>query len=412
MRSSPLWNSQSTTFSILLAASAAAFAASCERVTFFSTNPAPTAPSQGGGTAPPASRAAALEAVAACSVEMYDGFRSAAAALSAAADAAAADPAELDEARDAWIEAMDVWQRAELFQFGPVAPATFPGGLDLHDRIYSWPLVSRCLVEQTLVSKAYESPDFTATALVNQQGLAAAEYLLFYAGTDNACSAASSINSSGKWAALTHQELAAHKAAYVAVVSAAVAAQAEKLAKAWSPEGENFQAQLAHPTSGTVYTSEQAALNAVSDALFYLEHTVKDAKLARPLGLIDCTETSCPDALESKYAHHSKQHIRNNLLGFRMLVMGCDDGEGVAFDDLLVAAGAKPVADKLVSAIDGALAAADAIAEDDLAVALSTERAHVENLHKAIKAITDVLKTSFTSVLDLDLPSRVEGDND
>jgi len=408
----PTLRSQRFTFSVLFAASVAAFAGSCERVSFFTTDRSKPPDKQDGGSAPPASRAALLEAVAACSADLYEEFRAAATALDAATAAAAADPAKLGDARDAWIGAIDVWQRAELFQFGPVAPATLPGGQDLHDRIYSWPLVSRCLVEQTLVSKAYEGPDFTTTALVNQQGLAAAEYLLFYEGNDNGCSASSSINTSGKWAALTPGDLAARKAAYAAVVSAAVATQAAKVASAWSPGGGNFQAELAHPESGSVYPSAEGALNAVSDALFYLDYAVKDGKLGRPLGLVDCAAESCPEALESRYAHRSKQHIRNNLVGLQMIVVGCQDGQGVAFDDLLIAAGAKALAGQLTASIDAAITAVDTIAEDDLAVAISTDRAHVEELHEAIKAITDLLKTQLTSVLGLDLPTRVEGDND
>lgn len=368
----------------------------------------------GGGTVP-ATRRDVLEAVAACAVQLYADFRTAAGELDAKAKAAAASPGPESEAavREAWNAAIDQWQQAELFRFGPAGPPTTPGGKDLREYIYSWPLVSRCLVEQTIVSQSYADASFPTVALVNVRGLAAAEYLLFYTGTDNACAPSASINSSGSWAALGEAELAARKRAYAAVVAADVAARAEQLASAWAPDQGNFAGQLASPGGeGSVYSSERMALNAISDSLFYLDTEVKDGKLGRPLGLVECDEATCPEAIESKYARRSKEHVRNNLLGFRRIALGCDDGEGVGFDDLLATIGAEPVATKLAGGIAGALAAVDAIEEPNLDEALLYDPASVKALHAAIRQITDLLKTDFLTVLDLDLPKVIEGDND
>jgi hypothetical protein len=146
--------------------------------------------------------------------------------------------------------------------------------------------------------------------------------------------------------------------------------------------------------------------------MFYIEITVKDLKLARPLGIMDCEDTTCPQALESRYAGRSKQHLRNNLLGFRRLMAGCDDGEGTGFDDLLASMNAAALGEAMRADTNAAIDAVDAIPGDDLAKALADDIASVKNAHAAVKKITDALKTDFVSVLDLELPKTVEGDND
>jgi hypothetical protein len=96
----------------------------------------------------------------------------------------------------------------------------------------------------------------------------------------------------------------------------------------------------------------------------------------------------------------------------RMLMAGCNEGQGIGFDDVLTSVGASSLAERMTADIEGAIAAADALKSDDIAQELATDPAAVENLHAAVKKITDALKTEFVSVLDLELPQVLEGDND
>jgi predicted lipoprotein len=360
-------------------------------------------------------RAEVLAAVGTCATALYRDFRAAADELKAATKVAAAtpDPQSREAARAAWLKAIGIWEQAEIVRVGPAGPVSLPGGQGLRDSVYSWPLVSRCLVEQTIVAKTYESPTFPKTALINVRGLAAVEYLLFYEGTDNACSASASINAMGTWAAIDAGELAARKAAYAEVVAADVAEKALALEAAWDPASGNFAAALAGAGGeGSPFESVSLALNAVSDGLFYIEKEVKDLKLGRPLGLVDCAAASCPEAVESLYAKRSRDHLRNNIEGFRRVFEGCDEASKGGFDDLLTSVGAGDLASRMKSDIASALAAADAVGNPDIAAALSSDRKSVEALHGAAKAITDALKTEFVTVLDLEIPKVVEGDND
>jgi predicted lipoprotein len=367
-----------------------------------------------GGSPPdvPFTKLALLGQIAECTRAEYAAFDEAAALLRDATQAYANDasPANGDAAKNAWVVAMARWQEIEPFRFGPAARSMEPGGQDLRDQIYSFPLVNRCKVEEQIVQKTYESPGFPSS-LVNGRGLGAIEYLLFYGGTDNACSPFSAINGNGTWAALG-DELGPRKRAYAAVAANDVVARAGELVGAWDPARGNFTKQLIEPGNGSVYPTEQAALNAVSDGLFYIELEVKDQKLGQPLGISNCFTPTCPESVESKWALRSTQHLAANLLGFRRVFEGCyEDGAGLGFDDWLRAVGANAIADGMTADLAAARAAIDAL-DPPLEQALVSDPAKAKVVYDAIKKITDVLKTEFVTALNLELPKSVEGDND
>lgn len=360
-------------------------------------------------------RAELLSATGACILGTARDFLPKATALRAATAALrdAPDAAAVAAARTAFHEAMDVWQVMEPMQVGPAAPRSSPGGAEIRDNIYSFPLINRCSVEEQIVSKGYESASFSSS-LVTRRGFVALEYLLFHEGAETACGPNSAIVAQGTWAALSAEERAARKRAYAAVVGADVSLRAQALVDAWAPEGGNFQKTLATAGSGnTVFPSTQVALNVMSDALFYVEREGKDQKLARPLGLRDCSSATCPELLESQFAGRSKQNLIQNVKGFRRIVEGCGaDYSGPGFDDVLVAAGAEALATRMRQEVLETEAALAAVEESDLRQALVDDKASVQRLYDDFKGITDLLKTDFITTLDLEPPAGLEGDND
>lgn len=362
-----------------------------------------------------ATRVALLGAAGACVVTSAREFQVAAVGLESAAAELAARPeaGTRQAAREAFQRTMDTWQVLEVMQFGPAAPRSVPGGAELRDNVYSWPLVSRCAVEEQIVSKGYEAESFPST-LVSRRGLYALEYLLFFEGADTACSSASPIVSGGTWAALSTEEREARKRAYAAVAAADVRRRADQLVEAWEEGKGNFVNTLKTAGSGSeVYATSQQALNSVSDALFYVEGEVKDKKLARPLALRDCDSDTCPELLESQFAGRSKANIRANLVGFRRLVEGCEAGyAGLGFDDLLTEVGSEALAVDLRAKMAAAQASVEAVNEADLREALAQDKASVRAVYDGIKGVTDLLKVDVTTVLDLELPQTLEGDND
>lgn len=356
-------------------------------------------------------RAAVVGAAADCAVLSAKEFRDAVATLKTATAtfAGSGSAADRQAARESFHVAFDAWQVNEVLQFGPSAPSTMPGGLDMRDQIHSWPLVSRCAMEQALVAKSYEGG--VSSMLVNQRGLPALEYLLFYEGDDTACDATSPIVTQGTWAAMTSVERASRRRAYAAQVALDVHGRASELVAQWE---NGFKVSMATAGNGSaLFPTTQAALNTVTDALFYVETAMRDAKLARPLGLRDCAAAPCLDQLESPYAGRSKRNIAYNLIGVRRVIMGCEaDGSGIGFDDLLVSVGAQTTAQQLEASVASAQAAVTAIVEPDLKDALIADPASVRALYDAMKGITDRLKTDFLTVLDLERPSSLETDND
>jgi len=315
-------------------------------------------------------------------------------------------------AQDAWKRAMDVWERAEVFQFGPTAPTGAPGSQDLRDPIYGWPLVGRCLIDQTLVAKLYESSDFAKTSLVSTRTLATLEYLLFYDGDANGCPAENAINAQGTWAALGSAERAKRRAAYAKAVVADVTARTSTLADAWDPAKGNFGRELTNP--GKVYPTQQAAFNAVSDAMFYLDDQVKNTKVGIPAGLVaGCAAAPCVDMVESPWAKRSKDHIRANIVGYEQLLHGCGaGGAGLGFDDLLTAVGGAAVVTKLDAATRDVKVALDELKEPSLEDDLRKNPAGVKKLFDALRASSTLMKSDFATLLAFDLPKRLEGDND
>lgn len=356
-------------------------------------------------------RAGLLQSFGQCTLDRYRQTKLAATRLLTATQAYAVmqSPETLGEARAAWSQVMENWQVAELLRYGPAADFQTIGGKGLREGIYSWPDVNRCLIEEQLVARTYEGASFASTT-TSTRGLGALEYLLFYSGVDNACGPLSVINSSGSWAGLTAEELARRKAAYARVVAADVEGKIEELVSAWEPNG--FLMQLAGAGRGsTLFTSQQPAISAVAEALFFLDTEVKDLKLATPLGIKNCTTASCPSTLESLWADRGKQHLRSNLVGLRVLLEGCPSGSDLGFDDLLESVGAPALATQMSADLAAIETAISGIPSESLAAALSSDRASVMRVYDAVKELTDFLKLEFSMALAIS-SQRVEGDHD
>ena len=364
----------------------------------------------------PFSKAALLRQAADCAVARYADFEGHAQAFDAAAQAnldAPSDASSLD-VQHAWLAANASWQVAEIFRFGPAARSADqdPGAAELRDQIYAWRFGGRCPVETALADRVYAAPNF-ATSLINNRGLGAAEYLLFYPGTDNGCPEYSAINLKGIWATLGPNEILDRKRAYAAAVAASILSNAQKLVSAWDPAQGNFRKQLTEPGSGSVYANEQAALNAVFNGIFYIEKEVKDYKLGIALGVSsECVSGLCPESLESQYARVSTANIKQNYQGFRRLFQGCGGKfSGLGFDDWLGAVGSSDLRARMLSALDSAQVAIDAL-DPPIEVSITTHTDRVWAVYRALKVLTDLLKSEFVTVLDLELPAGAGSDND
>ena len=324
-----------------------------------------------------------------------------------------ADPlVTLASAQETWTQSMLAWQRLEVMQLGPAASSlSAPGGEGLRDLMYSWPTVDTCSIDRGIVDESYAAQDFLVTELVYAYGLDALEYLLFAQGTAHTCP--TQVQLDGPWSALGEDEIVRRRAAYAAVVAAAVADQAALLTTRWSPEGDDFAAALARPGQGdSPYTDEVQALDQVFAAMFYADLRMKDAKLGRILGLVEgCAAPPCAELFELRHSGMSAEAIATNLHALREMVWGGPDESADGFDDLLVAGGHEDIAQSLLTDIDAAIVQAESF-EAPLGEIVFTDQPRVESLHAAVKQVTDTLKGPFVMALMLTVPSEGAGDND
>ncbi|MDB2386445.1 imelysin family protein [Shewanella sp.] len=312
-----------------------------------------------------------------------------------------------DTAKQSWRQTMSVWQQVEMMQLGPLL--NDDGAL--RNKIYSWPVISRCGVDLDVVS--FEKNDingvpYDITARTPaRKGLAALEYLLFAPNFEHSCTG--SVTPSG-WDNRTDNDRRIARCEFAAEAAKDINHNAQQLLTQWS--GDNGygatlkQAGEANSRFATVHD----AVNKLSDALFYIDSVTKDRKLAMPLGLFanNCGSSVCPEDVESPLSEHSMNNITSNLEALEALFSGHD---GLGFDDYLIDENETDTATALRDRIAAALANSRNY-QTSFANTLTSDEAKAAATHQEVKAVTDKLKTDFIHALSLELPKTSAGDND
>lgn len=306
---------------------------------------------------------------------------------------AAGDPdAALALAQERYIETMSTWQQLEMMQVGPAGSSIYVlGGEDRRDELYSYPNINRCRTDQETVEQDWNDADFFTVNLANSYGLDTIEYLL-YGPEDLACP--SQVGLDTEWEAASSEELAAKRAEFALALSRHTESGASELLQAWEDE---FSTSLENGTAP--YANQQEAFNAVFDALFYLEKTVKEDKLV---------QASEGGSVESPESGHSALWLHNNLLGFERLFFMT---EGVGFDDVLVDLGHGDLSESVRALTDRALEQSEALGPS-LSLALEQDPQSVQALLDTVSELGGLLKGDLATVLSLQVPSEAAGDND
>lgn len=303
-----------------------------------------------------------------------------------------ADPEQLAPAQDQFIQTMAAWQELEAMQIGPAGSSlSVVGGQDLRDEIYSYPNVNRCRSDQETVEETWEQEGFFQENLANSYGLDSLEYLLF-GPLESACP--SQVGIDADWDALGPQGVQQNRADFAVVLSEGTLAQSQAISAAWETD---FASALSE--GDTPYEDSTQALNAVFDALFYLETETKTRKLIGPLA---------GDEVESPFAAHSALWLHHNILGFEELFF-MDEQTG--FDALLVDLGHADLADAVQELTTQALEQSAAL-DPSLQVAMETQSLDVDALVLTLQDISALLKNDLATVLSLSVPSEAAGDAD
>ncbi|MEM0515996.1 imelysin family protein [Pseudoalteromonas sp. YIC-827] len=324
--------------------------------------------------------------------------------------------AAMSTAQNAWLDTMGAWQQVEVMQMGPL----LSNSGELRNRIYSWPAISRCGIDQDVayhqdgvINLDPNRPYDISTRTATRRGLFALQHVLFNPQYDHHCSIAN--EALADWNSLTELDRKVARCEYAVTAADDLIVSAEELLNKW--QGDNgFAAQLksaGEPNSQ--FENAHVALNHISDAMFYLTEMVKDKKLAEPIGILpnSCGTSACAEDVESLDAKSSLANIQANLLAFEALLVGQQQGQEalVGFDNYLDEEQATATKERMLQAISETKAAIAAI-DSSLASALIDNEQQVRDVHTKVKAITDELKNDFINELALELPATSAGDND
>ena len=316
-------------------------------------------------------------------------------------------------AQQDWKKAMLSWQLIELMQIGPLVN----NQNSLRNKIYSWPVVSNCAVDQDVVfynaGEVGGDPYRIENRVVTRRGLDTLEYLLFNQNLNHSCTPSTAPE---PWESLQENEQLIQRCSFAEEVARDVANNSSILLDEWSGENGYADSLLnAENQPGDDFESVHEAVNRISDALFYADSITKDAKLGVPLGLSSnsCQQNICAENLESQFARHSLENIKSNLLSLRIVFNGESNitTEQIGFSDFLAEEGAESTATLINQAIDRAITNID-LYQENLNDALLNDPSQVQATYDDVKAITDQMKTDFITELALKLPSSSAGDND
>lgn len=207
----------------------------------------------------------------------------------------APDAAGLEEAQAAWTDAFLAWQSTMAYQFGPARD------MNLGPEVATWP-TNATAIEANVAATDTIDAHYVDALGAGSKGFYALEYLLFaYPGA------------TGPDDAMALTALAdARRCAYAVALADHLERVMARLETAWSASGGNYAGTFtgAGDAGNTVYSSEQAAVNAlVSQIRDAIERTKVD-RLGKPIG-----RTVATGDVETPYARVSVASMRACLDG-------------------------------------------------------------------------------------------------
>ncbi len=312
-------------------------------------------------------------------------------------------------AQDKWRAVSALWQTTQSYAVGPVAPTAS----NLTTRIYSSsPHTSgqdsfiTTEADQLAADSSYTIP---SNANKYTRGLDALEFLLFPADSVSTAEQTKRCN-------------------YAKLVAAEITANAQSVVEAWTAnnnEGRNnfLEAQDSAGVTQITVFFELLVEN--------VDKQIKDSKLGEPAKLKNdgpCDSHSCPELVENNIAQSSWDSIGANLRSAKNIFTG---GTGQGFDDIFIAAGRQTDSDAFIADIDTALASIEAQGSSlfDQLSAINTATGQADcasaadasstasspapcAIYREIKVLSDFMKTTFATVVNLDVPGPVAGDGD
>ena len=326
---------------------------------------------------------------------------------------------KLDLAQAAWRELMDAVQQTEMHIIGPA----LRNESALQNRIHSYATgnLATCGLDQAVIQFNQDANFSVTSRALNQRGMGAIEYLLYYDNLNHSCS--SQVLTTNTWNDSSELSRKTQRCNLALELATDVSEASGEVYEQWTEGDSTYREEFLDEAS------RGDNFQLITDALFYIETYTKSSKLAIPLGLDPkCSAITCPNLVESPYSKTSLRNIEINTQEFLRIFNG---GDGLGFDDLIVDAGFSETAarfknqsaqvlnklETITMSLNDQVSAITGVEEEttctnSMANPQDSSTLDACSLTGLLKLITDDLKIDFVTIVNVPVPGRVQSDND
>ena len=283
----------------------------------------------------------------------------------------------LDEARNAWLEARVPWMRSQAMWFGPV--------MDRRSRSYvDWAPIEPERIERMLDKRDSVDAEYLREFLAStQRGLGAIEYVLFE--EDEAV-----LGRLGEQNSV--------RCEYLVALGELASSETKGILADWTGDTADGTAYSAY-FNGTASDSliSKSALNELVRTSVFMSRTITDMRLGKAIGIDGVTPD--PEALLGGKGASMVADMRNQVLGMQDVYLGGETDYGLGVSSLARGL-SEETDDRMRAAFVDALAAVESL-EEPLRETIQSNPQAAHDAHAALKQMQLTLSTDIVSLLDI-----------
>ncbi len=281
----------------------------------------------------------------------------------------AANEANLEAAQKQWRDTRVPWEASEAFLFGPVETEGIDPGID------SWP-VNKTDLDNVLKSSDPLTKEYVAGLEGTLKGFHTIEYLLFGDNNDKAAS-----------------DFTQRQIEYLVACMECLKDATQDLVDQWSPQGQDFEAELTTAGAGNqIYKTQKAALEELVNGMEGIADEVGNSKINDPFSQED------PTLVESQFSLNSKTDFQNNIRSILHIYTGDYAGNnGPGITDIVQQYDATLDA-RFVSQVNAAITAIGNI-QGAFKDAITQNPASVQSAQSAVRTVFSTLQNDISPLI-------------
>ena len=297
----------------------------------------------------------------------------------------APDTTGLDAARGNWRLARDAWTSTETYRFGPAMERRSVSLVD-------WCPIMIERIDRTLADRKPVTAETVRQFMPStQRGFAAMEHLLFGDGSGALASSQGAL-----------------RCGYLLALTQVAHEEIEGIYQEWKGDGQSPAYAAYFNGAGKLSLQPKEGEAEIVRSLVFLVRTIANMRLGAGLGIDGEPD---PGAIPSGAAGHSRDDLRNQVLGISEMYLGSDgdpDALGISHN---VRQLSPEVDDRMTAAIESA-GAAVAEVEGSLDAAITNNPQSIKNVYDSFKELQRVLNTEVVSLLGVSVGfSDTDGDS-